>query len=132
MGDQISMEIDSYKKGIVNRRKELVLKVKRFELPSSVSTIVSSSYDNKSCSICSESSDKESEMDEEILCPICMCEINDGDRISALTCNHAFHVDCLKIWLKRSNVCPLCMCPNVAETRIIEIDNIENNKYSRV
>merc|ERR1712157_690052 len=75
--DQISMEIDSYKKGIVNRRKELVLKVKRFELPSSESTIVSSSYDNKSCSICSESSDKGSEMDEEILCPICMCEIND-------------------------------------------------------
>ena len=52
--------------------------------------------------------------EEEVSCTICMTEINDGDRIGALPCNHLFHSSCLKEWIKRRNVCPLCQEPNIA------------------
>jgi len=55
--------------------------------------------------------------DDEEVCTICMCEIVDGDRIGALKCKHNFHVNCLKQWLRRKNVCPLCLVPNVASPR---------------
>ena len=50
-------------------------------------------------------------------CSICFVPIEDGDRVGALPCNHIFHVDCLKGWLKRRNVCPLCMQTDVAPPR---------------
>jgi len=61
--------------------------------------------------------------DEEFLddqghsCSICFVPIENGDRVGALPCNHMFHVDCLKGWLKRRNVCPLCMQTDVATPR---------------
>lgn len=47
-------------------------------------------------------------------CTICLAPIEDGDRVGALVCTHIFHVECLKGWLKRRNVCPLCMQTDVA------------------
>eukprot|EP00553_Chaetoceros_curvisetus_P011479 CAMPEP_0204635326 /NCGR_PEP_ID=MMETSP0717-20131115/31319_1 /ASSEMBLY_ACC=CAM_ASM_000666 /TAXON_ID=230516 /ORGANISM="Chaetoceros curvisetus" /LENGTH=173 /DNA_ID=CAMNT_0051654047 /DNA_START=11 /DNA_END=532 /DNA_ORIENTATION=+ len=44
-------------------------------------------------------------------------EIEDGERIGALPCNHMFHVDCLKEWIKRKNICPLCQKPNIAREK---------------
>jgi len=41
-------------------------------------------------------------------CAICMMPFEEGDRIGDLTCNHEFHVDCLKGWVQRKNACPLC------------------------
>lgn len=55
--------------------------------------------------------------EEEVSCTICFAEIQHGDRIGALPCEHTFHVDCLKSWLTRRNVCPLCQIPNVAVPR---------------
>jgi len=48
-------------------------------------------------------------------CAICYVPIEDGDRVGALPCGHIFHVDpCLKHWLSRRNVCPLCLQENIA------------------
>lgn len=47
-------------------------------------------------------------------CTICFVALQDGDRVGALPCQHSFHVDCLKLWIRRKNSCPLCQIPNVA------------------
>ena len=54
------------------------------------------------------------DMDTTITCSICLLGFDDGDRIGALQCQHMFHVDCLKLWLTRRNVCPLCQAPDIA------------------
>ena len=42
-------------------------------------------------------------------CAICLEESKRNDIIKEFyKCKHIFHKDCLKNWLKRSNVCPLC------------------------
>lgn len=51
---------------------------------------------------------------DEQSCTICYLSIDDGDRVGALECDHVFHVDCLKAWLSRRNVCPLCLMENAA------------------
>ena len=33
-------------------------------------------------------------------------EIN--DKIISLNCNHKFHKNCLKLWIKKNNTCPQC------------------------
>ena len=48
------------------------------------------------------------EDDEDNLCTICMLDVEDGERVGVLPCDHLFHADCLKEWIKRRNVCPLC------------------------
>ena len=46
---------------------------------------------------------------KETECAICLEEFKGIDMIKAFTkCEHIFHKKCLKNWLKRSNVCPLC------------------------
>ena len=53
-------------------------------------------------------------------CSICFAPFLDGDRVGALPCDHVFHVDCLKSWLPRRNVCPLCLTQNIASLRFDE------------
>jgi len=43
--------------------------------------------------------------------------IEDGEGIGALSCKHCFHVCCLKEWIKRKNVCPLCQQPDIAQEK---------------
>merc|ERR1712238_141479 len=45
---------------------------------------------------------------EEPTCTICFCPFEEGDKIGDLSCQHEFHVDCLKGWAQRKNACPLC------------------------
>lgn len=52
--------------------------------------------------------------DEDVTCTICIGVINDGDKVGVLPCNHLFHSSCLKEWIKRRNVCPLCQEPDIA------------------
>ena len=54
------------------------------------------------------------EMERGSLCAICLDRLVVGDRVGDLMCQHMFHVDCLKVWLKRKNQCPLCNTQNVA------------------
>jgi Ring finger domain len=50
---------------------------------------------------------------EEYQCTICMDTLQDGDRVGSMHCHHVFHADCLKAWLQRRNLCPLCKSPHV-------------------
>ena len=48
-------------------------------------------------------------------CMICFNSIQVGSKVGALpNCQHVFHTQCLKDWLKRRNVCPLCLDTDVA------------------
>jgi hypothetical protein len=61
------------------------------------------------------------------ICTICLAPIEDGDRVGALACTHIFHVECLKGWLKRRNVCPLCMQADVATAQYDALPLTESN-----
>ncbi|GMH16646.1 hypothetical protein Nepgr_018487 [Nepenthes gracilis] len=41
-------------------------------------------------------------------CCICQEEYNDGEDIGLLDCGHCFHTNCIKQWLARKNLCPIC------------------------
>jgi hypothetical protein len=44
----------------------------------------------------------------ENVCGVCLENITFGARIYDLKCLHQFHVDCLRPWLPRSSLCPMC------------------------
>jgi Ring finger domain len=48
------------------------------------------------------------------LCVICFTNLKEGDRVGNISCNHLFHVNCLKEWLKKKNECPLCSATSIA------------------
>lgn len=52
-----------------------------------------------------------------VACTICHLDLEDGDRVGDLPCGHTFHIDCLKSWIARRNVCPLCLAENIATPR---------------
>ncbi|KAL0334783.1 UNVERIFIED_CONTAM: RING-H2 finger protein ATL65 [Sesamum radiatum] len=42
-------------------------------------------------------------------CAVCLLEFEDNDYVRTLpVCSHAFHVDCIDIWLRSHANCPLC------------------------
>ena len=41
-------------------------------------------------------------------CPICMEKVNDGQTCFTNTCKHQFCYQCLTLWSKEHNYCPLC------------------------
>ncbi|KAF8405144.1 hypothetical protein HHK36_010042 [Tetracentron sinense] len=42
-------------------------------------------------------------------CAVCLLELEDNDYVRTLpVCAHAFHVDCIDIWLRSHANCPLC------------------------
>jgi hypothetical protein len=55
--------------------------------------------------------------DDDDACTICFAPLLDGERVGELGCAHVFHVECLKLWLQRKNICPLCQKIEVAEPR---------------
>ena len=78
------------------------------------------------------------------VCLICMGQLEEGEKIGDLSCGHSYHVDCLKEWLKRKNVCPLCNA-QVADPHTIlvnreeafaddtgEVDEETRNRFNRL
>ena len=77
-------------------------------------------------------------------CAICFSELND-DPVK-LKCNHIFHSECIKEWVKSSATCPICrynifMCSNCNGQRIvyyfytgsvIPIDQRGENNYRNI
>jgi hypothetical protein len=56
-------------------------------------------------------SDDEYGAAERDCCAICLVEYQDGDEVSwshNISCDHAFHRDCIIEWLLTSNECPCC------------------------
>lgn len=41
-------------------------------------------------------------------CVICRLDYEDGDGLTTLPCNHAYHSDCINNWLKINKACPIC------------------------
>ncbi|XP_027362918.1 RING-H2 finger protein ATL16-like [Abrus precatorius] len=42
-------------------------------------------------------------------CVVCLTEFKEQDVLKVLpSCNHAFHLDCIDIWLQTNSNCPLC------------------------
>jgi hypothetical protein len=63
-------------------------------------------------------------------CAICLAPLLDGDRVGALSCNHILHAECLKTWLPRRNVCPLCQVQDAATPRFENNDNSSTDHIS--
>ena len=61
--------------------------------------------------------DYEERSEETACCTICFSDLEVGDRVGDLPCQHTFHVECLREWLPRRNVCPLCQNDNAATPR---------------
>lgn len=48
------------------------------------------------------------EKDSKTECPICIDDMKEGDTAVFLPCKHFFHEDCVVLWLKEHNTCPIC------------------------
>lgn len=44
-------------------------------------------------------------------CSICMDNVEIGNEVTVLPCNHWFHGDCVASWLREHNTCPHCRKP---------------------
>lgn len=44
-------------------------------------------------------------------CTICIDEMHLGDEVTVLPCKHWFHGECVIMWLKEHNTCPVCRAP---------------------
>jgi len=54
-------------------------------------------------------------------CPICFEDYKNGDQVMVLPkCKHAFHPECIKGWLVKSPLCPMCRA------------NVRTNLYSNI
>ncbi|MFS7911833.1 putative transcription factor C2H2 family [Helianthus anomalus] len=42
------------------------------------------------------------------VCVICQVEFENKETLGVLRCKHQYHPECIKGWLIRQNVCPLC------------------------
>ena len=49
------------------------------------------------------------ELDEEVLCSVCLDELSGGDIVRRLPCDHMFHSVCIHRWARRANKCPCCL-----------------------
>ncbi|KAK1277285.1 E3 ubiquitin-protein ligase RHA2A [Acorus gramineus] len=60
---------------------------------------------------------------EVVQCVVCLCEMEEGDEIRKLNCEHLFHRVCLDKWFEhRRSTCPLCrgnLVSQEAEARIV-------------
>ena len=57
-------------------------------------------------------------------CPICLEPIDDIKDISTLKCNHKYHKICLKMWLDRKPICPLC------RMGVVDVFKCKDYKYN--
>jgi len=46
---------------------------------------------------------------QETSCAVCLGDFEENCEMRQLPCNHHFHKPCIDKWLKRNQVCPLCL-----------------------
>ncbi|KAK8010379.1 hypothetical protein PG990_009344 [Apiospora arundinis] len=49
-------------------------------------------------------------------CTICIDDVAMGDEVVVLPCKHWFHEECVVLWLKEHNTCPICRAPVEGES----------------
>lgn len=49
------------------------------------------------------------DLEEEVVCAVCLEELAGGDVVRRLPCEHIFHSVCIHRWAKRANKCPCCL-----------------------
>ena len=57
-------------------------------------------------------------------CPICLDLIYDFKDRSTLKCNHKYHKVCLKMWVDRNPICPLCRMD------VVDVFKCKDYKYN--
>ena len=50
-----------------------------------------------------------SENSENSECSICLEKL-DSNCVSLYSCEHIYHESCIREWLKKNRICPLCRC----------------------
>jgi len=56
-------------------------------------------------------------------CSICLDDYVEGEKIAwgkTNECNHVFHEECINLWLKENDDCPLCRCNLLAFDETVE------------
>jgi len=93
-----------YGSAIAQEGNQTAARVNRLPIVNSVIRKKSRAYD----------SEKDAVVDT---CSICLekFEENDGKMIAELNCSskHIYHVECLKEWVKKNDICPMCREPIV-------------------
>ncbi|GAX81578.1 hypothetical protein CEUSTIGMA_g9006.t1 [Chlamydomonas eustigma] len=46
--------------------------------------------------------------EEDMQCPICLCDFEAGEKLRQLPCKHDFHQPCIDSWMCQHLTCPLC------------------------
>ena len=62
-----------------------------------------------------------------IECQICLDEYKENETIMTLPCFHEYHEECISIWLRQHNFCPICRHP-ITELDINNNDDANNNQ----
>ncbi|XP_076439661.1 RING finger protein 122-like [Babylonia areolata] len=44
------------------------------------------------------------------MCPVCLEEFEQAEKVAVSRCHHGFHTKCLQQWLAQHNTCPMCKC----------------------
>ncbi|XP_047337329.1 probable E3 ubiquitin-protein ligase ZFP1 [Impatiens glandulifera] len=55
-------------------------------------------------------------------CVICQENYTKFQKIGSLDCEHAYHIDCIKSWLKINNICPICKSPGLTKVEERQIE----------
>ncbi|KAJ7533522.1 hypothetical protein O6H91_13G053600 [Diphasiastrum complanatum] len=57
-------------------------------------------------------------------CTVCLTEFQEGEKTRLLPkCNHAFHPECIDMWLFSHSTCPLCRINLISESHTITINS---------
>ncbi|XP_010509317.1 PREDICTED: RING-H2 finger protein ATL33-like [Camelina sativa] len=64
-------------------------------------------------------------------CTVCLYVITDGEKIRRLTCDHAFHVDCIEEWLQDHPNCPICRAEVPVKQHTTETANVTTVNANR-
>ncbi|KAK1447229.1 hypothetical protein CMEL01_09068 [Colletotrichum melonis] len=77
---------------------------------------------------------KRKKVDKEMLgpdgkteCTICIDDFKEGDDATVLPCKHWFHDQCVVMWLKEHNTCPICRTPIEEPSGSSSINDNNNN-----
>ncbi|GLJ55462.1 hypothetical protein SUGI_1190870 [Cryptomeria japonica] len=71
-----------------------------------------------------------SEIDEEVMCAVCLSSLERADEIRELcNCSHIFHRNCLDKWIDHLQLtCPLRRCPLIVQTEILHQSQDRSDK----